>query len=163
MTDQSDTLAPVLALVPSGLFIATASDGEGRETGMLASWVMQAAFDPPAITVAVNGKRYLVDWLARSPKLAVSILAESQTDMLKHFGKGFDPDAEAFEGLATEKSPGGLTVLTDSLGYLEGTIAGSLPAGDHRVFLVNISAAGKGSRFGAERPYVHIRKNGLNY
>ena len=51
---NADAIGPVLGRTPSGVFILTASSGDGQETGMLASWVQQASFDPPAITVAVN-------------------------------------------------------------------------------------------------------------
>ena len=50
----TQAIGAVLGRVPSGVFILTASDGQGKETGMLASWVQQAGFDPPCDTVAVN-------------------------------------------------------------------------------------------------------------
>ncbi len=159
----SDDLAPVLGLVPSGLFIVTAGDGEGRTTGMLASWVMQAAFEPPALTVAVASKRYLHQWLQSSPQLVVHILGESQKEMLKHFGRGFEPDADAFEGLSVTRAACGLPVLEDCLGFLEGRVTDSVNAGDHVIYVVELTGAGKGRRFAEERPYVHIRKNGLSY
>ncbi|MGH7200022.1 MAG: flavin reductase family protein, partial [Planctomycetaceae bacterium] len=74
--DAADALrrqiGPVLGRTPSGVFILSVSDGDGRETGMLASWVQQAAFDPPMLTVAVNRARYLHDWLSRAPRMALS-------------------------------------------------------------------------------------------
>ena len=76
-----DRIAPVLGRIPSGLFIVTAGDGRGRETAMLGSWVQQASFDPPMITVAVNRQRWINDWLAERPQLAVSILATSRPDL----------------------------------------------------------------------------------
>lgn len=160
---NQETLASVLGLVPSGLFILTAGDGEGRETGMLASWVMQAAFDPPSLTMAVNRKRYLTEWLSKSPQVVLNLLGEKQTDMLKHFGRGFEPDADAFEGLATTQAANGVTALSDCLGYLAGRVTDTLAAGDHLVYLVEVTDAAHGSRFGEETPYVHIRKDGLKY
>ena len=56
-------IASVLGRLPSGLFILTARRG-ADETGMLASWIMQAGFDPPMITVAALHKdRLLARWL----------------------------------------------------------------------------------------------------
>ncbi len=40
-------IAQVLGRIPSGIFVLTVGDDTGRETGMLASWVQQASFDPP--------------------------------------------------------------------------------------------------------------------
>ncbi len=158
-----DDLAPVLGQVPSGLFIVIAGDGEGHQTGMLASWVMQAGFDPPALTVAVAAKRYLHEWLKQSPQLVVCLLGESQTDMLKHFGRGFDPDADAFEGVELQPTEFGLPALKDCIGYLAGRVTGSVASGDHVVYLLELTGGGKGIRFGEEKPFVHVRKTGLSY
>lgn len=160
---MTESLPAVLARVPSGLFILTARGPSGEQTGMLASWVQQAAFDPPAITVAVNRKRYLCDWLSEGSPAALSLVGESQKNLLGHFGKGFEPGQPAFIGMATESTPAGLTVLSDSIGWLEGTVAGTLEAGDHLVLLLRLAAAGAGPRLSSERPYVHVRKNGLGY
>ena len=50
---DTKSLDPVLGRVPSGIFILTVGTGD-RATGMLASWVMQAGFEPPMVTVAVK-------------------------------------------------------------------------------------------------------------
>ena len=87
MTD--DAVAPMLSVlgrVPSGIFIVTASH-EGQETGMLTSWVMQAGFEPPMITVAVKQGRYLADWLSANAPFALNVVAEHQKSILSHFGR----------------------------------------------------------------------------
>lgn len=164
MTDaERETLGAVLGRTPSGLFVLTARGGEGRQTGMLASWVQQAAFDPPAVTVAIRKGRYLHDWLAADPQVVLNLLGESHKRYLGHFGKGFDPGEPAFEGLVVQSSPRGLTILADALGWLEGEVTAQLDAGDHVLYLVTLTAAGAGPDLAVERPYVHVRKNGLNY
>jgi flavin reductase (DIM6/NTAB) family NADH-FMN oxidoreductase RutF len=158
-----DRIAPVLGRTPSGIFVLTASDGDGRETGMLASWVQQASFAPPMVSVAVNRKRFLHDWLEKSSQVALSMLAESQSRFLKHFGRGFEPDEPAFEGLQIIRGETGRPVLAESLGYLEGRVTGQAAAGDHVVYLVEILGAGSGENITTQKPMVHIRKNGFNY
>ena len=164
MTDDlRETIGPVLGRVPSGVFILTASDGNGHETGMLASWVQQAAFEPPMVTVAVNRKRYLNDWLQQEPKVALSLIGETQTEFLKHFGRGFEPDQPAFEGVNISRGSNGLPILADAVGYLEGNIVSNTEAGDHVVYVVEITSAGAGAKLDEEKPMVHIRKNGFGY
>lgn len=158
-----DQVAPVLGRTASGVFVVTASDGNGRQTGMLASWVQQAAFEPPMITVAVNRKRYLNEWLQKHPRLVVNIVGKSQSKFLKHFGRGFEPDEPAFEGLPTTAAPSGLPVLDDAIGWLEGDVVGQTDAGDHIVYVVNVTAAGSGPGLDNDPPMVHIRKNGFGY
>lgn len=158
-----EAVAPILGRTPSGIFILTAADAEGRETGMLVSWVQQASFDPPMVTVAVNKERFLNDWLRRSPELALSLVGESQTRFLKHFARGFDPGEPAFDGVKVIRGETGLPLLASALGWLEGRVAGRLEAGDHFIYLVEITGAGAGEQLDSKRPMVHIRRNGFRY
>ena len=157
-----EILGKMLGQMPSGVFILAAADGSGNETGMLASWVQQAAFEPPAVVVAVNKKRYLNDWLEQQPRMALSLVGESQTEFLKYFGRGFEPGAAAFEGVEITRGETGLPVLSGAMGYLEGDVTQTIDAGDHLLYLVEVVAAGTGAA-SAQRPMVHIRKNGFNY
>lgn len=164
LSDEArEAIGPVLGRIPSGLSILTAADGDGNETGMLASWVQQASFEPPVITVAVHKKRYLNDWLKTGSQIAVSLIGESNGDYLKHFGKGFEPGEPAFKGLEVAKSPAGMTVLTDTLGYLEARITGEITPGDHVIYTAEVTAAGAGPILESDKPFVHIRKNGFGY
>ena len=47
------TIGRALGRVPSGVFIVTARHG-ARQVAMMASWVQQVAFEPPAISVAIS-------------------------------------------------------------------------------------------------------------
>jgi flavin reductase (DIM6/NTAB) family NADH-FMN oxidoreductase RutF len=153
----------VLGQTPSGLFVLTAADAAGHETGMLASWVQQASFDPPMITVAVNKKRYLNEWLDESPRLAVSVLGESQRDLLRHFAAGFSADEAAFDGVEIARGRTGVPVLAHALGYVEGDVVGRLSCGDHTVYVVKIVAGAMAGSLAQEKPMVHIRKSGFHY
>lgn len=159
----SSEIAPVLGRVPSGLFIVSVKNAAGEATGMLASWVQQAGFDPPAITVAVKNERYVNDWLAETSRVAVSIVGESQKGLLGRFGKGFEPGEDAFDGLKTAETSDGIPVLSDAIGWLAGDVAGSVNAGDHTIYVARLTEAGRGSRVESEKPWVHLRKNGLGY
>lgn len=162
-TPLRDTIGKVLGRTPSGVFILTCSDGGGHETGMLASWVQQASFEPPMVSVAINRKRYLHDWLSAAPRVALNLLGESHGNFLKHFGRGFEPEEPAFEGVAIHRTEGGLPVLSDALGHMEGVVASVTEAGDHILYLIEITSAAAHDELATAKPMVHIRKNGFNY
>lgn len=162
-TANQDEIGRVLGRIPSGVFILTAIDGTGQETGMLCSWVQQASFSPPQITIAVRRERYLNSWLSVTNRAAVSLVAEGEKKLLGHFGKGFEADAPAFEGIGIEHGVTGVPVLSQAMGYLEGHIVGQLPAGDHVIYLLEIMAAGSSETLQDQKPMVHVRKNGFNY
>src|SRR5438093_11465086 len=96
--DPQRQLASALGRIPSGLFVVTAKRGEA-ETGMLASWVQQCAFEPPHLSVAIKKEREILTWLTEDSPFTVNILDESQTDMIVHFGRGFTLAEPALQGL----------------------------------------------------------------
>lgn len=127
---------------------------------MLASWVMQAGFEPPMITVAVRKDRYVSQWLSDRQPFVLNVLSQQQKPMLAHFGRGFAPGEEAFQGLSIERTDQGLPVLSQSLGHLECQAVNHLDSGDHRIFLAEVTS---GRLQSEEGPMVHIRKNGMHY
>jgi flavin reductase (DIM6/NTAB) family NADH-FMN oxidoreductase RutF len=156
---DTNALAAALGRVPSGLFVVTARRGE-QETGMLASWVQQCSFDPPQLSLAVQPGRFLHALLADGAAFVVNVLAAGQTDLLKHFGKGYGPDEPAFAGLEVERTPEGVAVLRAALAHLDCRVAGRTPAGDHELLIGHI-VAGRLHADGA--PATHVRKNGMRY
>lgn len=165
MSDQSlpafSPVARALGRVPSGLYILTVRH-EGRSTGMLASWVQQAGFEPPMVTVAVASQRFAGDWVAASGRFTLNQVPAGGKALIRHFGRGFPADAPAFEGLTQRDVPGAAApVLAGALAYLDVEVAGVLSSGDHRVFLGRVVA---GAVFDeAAEPMLHVRKNGLHY
>src|SRR5947209_1057315 len=107
-----------LGRVPSGLFVLTVRHGED-ETGVLTSWVQQCSFEPPQITVALKHGREVSDWLEPDTAFILNVLDDTQTDMIAHFGRGFDVGQPAFEGLDVDRPAGRPQVLSEALSSLE--------------------------------------------
>ena len=156
-------IAPVLGRVPSGVFILVAGDGSGRQTGLLTSWVQQASFEPPQVTIAVNKSRYLIDWLKDGSPVTLNQIPKGDNTLFRHFGKGFDPEANAFEGIDLISANNGLVALSSAMATLEATGCGQMDAGDHRILLVTIPNAISHKDPSQFEPFVHMRKNGFSY
>ncbi len=160
MTNSSEAIGEALGRVPSGIFILTVGY-EGRSTGMLASWVQQAGFDPPMVTVAVRRDRFVGEWIEKSGRFALNQVAAGQKHLLKHFGRGFDPGDSAFEGVDLRGHFHESPLLSSALCSLGAEMAGHIDGGDHRIYLGRIVA---GERFDPQgEPMVHLRKTGLHY
>lgn len=127
---------------------------------MLASWVMQAGFDPPTVTVAVKQGRYVADWLSEGEPFVLNLLGEGQSPFLKHFAKGFEPDEPAFEGIAIKPCRRGIPILTEAAGHLECEPGEYIDSPDHRIFLARVV---RGAMAEGATPMVHIRKTGTHY
>lgn len=151
--------AAALGRVPSGLFVLTARHKE-YETGMLASWVQQCSFEPPMLAVAVRQGRPLDDWLQAGCSLVVNVIPEGGKALVAHFGRGFEPEQPAFEGVLVDRKSASAPVLADALAFLEGEPAGRTAAGDHVVYLIRITG---GRVLHDGRPTMHMRKDGRRY
>lgn len=153
-------LGAALGRVPSGLFVLTVRNGD-RATGMLASWVQQAGFEPPSVSVAFHKDRYVADWVRSSGRFVLNQIAAGNKTLLRHFGKGFATDEPAFEGIRIVEDHEAGPVLAESLGYLVAEPAGELAGADHVVMLARVVEGGLIDPEG--QPLVHIRQNGTHY
>lgn len=156
---MTDSLHAILGRIPSGIYILTTGNGD-HTTGMLASWVMQAGFDPPMVTVAVKQGRYVADWLAAGRPFVLNVVGEGQTHLLKHFGKGFELGEPAFTDLVVQPNDHGIPILADAIGHLDCTPKAQVDSGDHHIILAQIS---DGAHAKDNPPMVHIRKSGAHY
>lgn len=94
--------AQAVGRIVGTLCVISGKDGDA-ESGMLASWVSQASFNPPGITISVKRDRAVENVLLVGSRFNVNILAEGkETDVVKHMLKPFKPGESRFEGLATE-------------------------------------------------------------
>jgi flavin reductase (DIM6/NTAB) family NADH-FMN oxidoreductase RutF len=101
------------------------------------------------------------DWISEGQPFVLNLVGEEQKDFLKHFGKGFEPGAPAFVGLAVTPCARGVPILNDAQGHLECEPTSHVDSGDHRIFLAKVV---RGRLVNAEeKPMVHIRKSGMNY
>ena len=159
MTEElSRQISRPLGQIPSGCFVVTARH-QGRSTGMLASWVQQAGFEPPAVTVAVKKGRPIQELIEASGHFVLNLVPEDRGPMFQQFGKGCRPDENAFEGLLIREEPEGIAIETCA-GYLGCRVMTHADSGDHRIYVGEVIS---GTSQGDVQPYVHVRSSGLNY
>jgi flavin reductase (DIM6/NTAB) family NADH-FMN oxidoreductase RutF len=164
---SDDAIAAALGRIPSGLFVITWRDASGpaggHDRGMLASWVMQAGFEPPLVSIAVGPSRDLLAAAAAGAHFCVNVLGESQRSLAGRFGKPGGAGDDPFAGLALERTASGTAALSEAVAWLEcaavGT-TGSGEPGDHRLLLGRVTSARSQSD---AQPLVHLRRNGLRY
>ncbi|MFQ5449351.1 MAG: flavin reductase family protein [Nitrospinaceae bacterium] len=146
-----------LGRLPSGLFVVTAKCGD-REDAVLASWVNQCSFEPPAISIALATVRPARVLVEGSRSFILNILGKDANGLLKHFSK--PPEKSVFQGLKTSKGLNDIRILNDAVSYLECKVTQSVPAGDHVIYVGEV-VGGKLLKGGD--PYFHVRSNGFNY
>jgi flavin reductase (DIM6/NTAB) family NADH-FMN oxidoreductase RutF len=129
---------------------------------MLASWVTQASFDPPGITISVAKDRAIESLMHIGDSFVLNILEEGKYQpLMKHFLKRFPPGADRFEGIDTQKAENGSPILTDALAYLECEVISRMECSDHWVVYSKITMGRVSDLDGLTA--IHHRKVGNYY
>ncbi len=164
---ESRSNPAVLALgrVVGSLCVLTTRKGSGESQlsgAMVASWVSQASFTPPGLTVAVAKDRAVEALLHVGDSFALNVLASGrESGLMKQFLKPFAPGADRFAGLDLEESPGGQPILPEALAWLDCSVKQRMECGDHWLIYAQV---GSGALLDGEATTaVHQRRSGANY
>lgn len=155
---QADRTEQAAGRLVGSLCVVSAKRGD-VSSGMLASWVSQATFNPPGITVAVAKDRALESLTHSGEKFVLNILGEDKK-LARHFMKNFAPGEDRFADVNTDIANNGCFILTDALAYLECKIANRMECGDHWVVYATIE---NGHVLHEGVTAVHYRKTGSHY
>lgn len=157
----TDTAAAVGRIVGS-LCAVTARNGEAQ-SAMLASWVSQASFNPPALTVAVAKERAVESFLLKGSKFNLNVLqAGNEKEVMKALLKPFAPGENRFGEMEVEISESnGCAVVTEALSCLECEVSERMECGDHWVVLAKVKAGKLLKEDGLTA--IHHRKVGTTY
>jgi flavin reductase (DIM6/NTAB) family NADH-FMN oxidoreductase RutF len=154
------TIGKALGRIPSGVFILTIRHG-GRDEAMMASWVQQAGFAPPSVSVALQKERPIRQTLLAARRFALAVLPQDDTSLMKKYARGVPPGHDPFEGIDVLTTPGGIKVPAGALAYLECELMKACDfGGDHEIHVARVTA-GQVLREG--KSFTHQRGSGLHY
>ena len=165
ITSKTDPKLQALGRVIGSLCVLTASKGKDKNNikgAMLASWVSQASFSPPGLSIAVAKDRSVESLLQIGDSFALNILSEKDfKEPLKRFTKPFAPGEDRFEGLNIELTPNEQIIIPESLAWLDAFVKERMECGDHWVIYAEVLHGNilKSDSLTA----VHHRKTGANY
>ena len=159
LTGGSDRTEQAVGRLVGSLCVVSAKRGE-LTSAMLASWVSQATFNPPGVTISVAKDRSIEALMYAGDKFVLNILAEGR-QLRKYFMKNFAPGEDRFAGVETMEASNGCPVLTDALAYLECEVISRMECGDHWVVYATIENGHLLKSNGVTA--VHYRKSGSHY
>jgi len=156
---QIDRTAQAVGRVVGSLCVLAAKR-DGVSSAMLASWVTQASFNPPGLTVAVAKERAVESLNHTGDKFVLNILKEGM-NVRRHFLKPFAPGEDRFAGLDTQEAENGCPIINDALAYLECTVKSRMDCGDHWLVYAVVDNGKVIQSTGMTA--VHHRKSGSQY
>jgi flavorubredoxin/flavin reductase (DIM6/NTAB) family NADH-FMN oxidoreductase RutF len=158
---QDDRVAQAVGRVVGSLSIVTAQQNDVA-SAMLASWVSQATFSPPGLTVAVAKERAIESLMHTGGKFVLNVLEQGKhISAMKHFLKPFTPGEDRFVGIETTPAENGCQILNDSLAYLECTVESRMECGDHWLLYATVDRGRVQNNTGITA--IHHRKSGTHY
>jgi flavorubredoxin/flavin reductase (DIM6/NTAB) family NADH-FMN oxidoreductase RutF len=158
-TQPATNVEQAVGRIVGSLCVVTAQQGDSK-SAMLASWVSQASFNPPGLTIAVARDRAMEAFMHSGSEFVVNILAEGR-QIRKHFMKSFAPGEDRFANVEIQEAENGGIILSGSLAYLECTVETRMEAGDHWIVYASV---GSGKVLNADGvTAVHQRKSGNFY
>lgn len=117
-----------------GVYIVSTMDGD-KPTGCVANSVMQITSTPATFAVSMNHDNYTNACIQKSGKFCISILAEqSNPGLIGIFGFQSGKDIQKFENVEKVEKEG-LSVVSDSCGYIVCKVIDKMETNTHTVFL----------------------------
>jgi flavorubredoxin/flavin reductase (DIM6/NTAB) family NADH-FMN oxidoreductase RutF len=157
----TDRVEQAVGRIVGAMTIVTTQQGD-LSGAMLASWVSQATFNPPGLTVAVAKERAIESLMHKDGKFVLNILEQGKhIPLMKQFLKPFAPGEDRFVGVNIETAANGCQILTDSLAYLECNVQSRMECGDHWLIYATIDTGKVFNPTGVTA--IHHRKSGTHY
>ena len=154
-----------LGRVVGSLCVLSAQKGRNEErirSAMIASWVSQASFTPPGITVAVAKDRAVENLLHIGDYFTLNIIGEEEQQyFLGKFLKPFVPGQDRLSDITIEESPMEQPIFPEALAWIECSVSQRMDCGDHWIIYAEVQSGKVLNQKGITA--VHHRQSGGSY
>jgi flavin reductase (DIM6/NTAB) family NADH-FMN oxidoreductase RutF len=131
----------LLQLMPHALYLLTA-EANGKTAASTVSWVTQASFKPPLITLGLRADSTTFEIVKNSKTFVLNYLGEGQKDIAQKFFKHVEPVNNTIADEPYVPSPLlKLPVFTHMAGYLECKVTDIVERGDHATIISEVLEA----------------------
>ena len=134
---QSDRTEQAVGRIASALCVITTHQDEQHQA-ILTSWVSQASFSPPGLTIAVS-RDHAATLADVGSGFVLNILKEGR-NLRRHFLKPLVAKADRFEDVETYPASNGCLVLQEALAYLECTVQSRMKCSDHWLIYATVES-----------------------
>jgi len=134
---DDDKRKEVLRMISYGVYVLTSKNGDDYGSATV-TWVSQASFDPPMISVCLkkNSGAYLV--VKERKEFILHMLSEEQKRLASNFFKSASLDGDKINGEKFQLIDD-LPVLLDTPSRIHCSVLEILENGDHSLFLSEVN------------------------
>ena len=135
---EDPTVRALFERFPCGVFILSLPGPGESLMGIVATWVMQVAFEPPLVAVSVEREGALAEALQRAGRFSLNLVRSDDISTAKGVLK-HGPDLAGSEiGEAFRLTGEGLPVLRNGAGHLACQTTQIHEAGDHLLVVAEV-------------------------
>jgi len=145
-----DELRAVMRRFPAPVAVVTA-DYEGDRIGLTVGSLVSVSLEPMLVAISLGRAQAAHELIRGARAFAVSLLSGEQEDLARRFAQGMPPLA-LWHGVEARESAAG-PLLEGALGWLQCRLWGSYDAGDHTLFVGEVTAVERGR---GDPPLVHV-------
>ena len=131
----------VLRMIPYGVHVVTALDGNGTPVATTVHWVTQTSFDPALVMVALPAGGAAYNAIRATNRMALHMLGKDDAGEAFAFQtRPAVPEGETLSGWGYAPSRhSGLPLLHDAVGVLECAVRAVIEYGDHHPFIAEVT------------------------
>ena len=126
--------------ISHGVYVITVRTKD-RINGMTAAWVSQVSLNPLLLMVSIAPARFSHNLIKESGYFAINVLDDDTMNDGAVFGFKSGRKVDKFQGIPHFDAPNGSPVIENVLAYVECKVADILRAGDHDLFIGEVTSA----------------------
>jgi len=137
-----DTKKTALRMIPYGIYVMTASDGDNIAAATV-NWVTQTAFEPPLLAVGVKNDSSAYDTVIKAGHFALNMLGKGQQGAAFTFFKPAEVDGNTISGEPFTAGSCGAPILDNAPAAVECKVREVVELGCHHIIVGEVINATK--------------------
>ena len=138
---NADAKKTVLRMIPYGIYVLTADDGQGNIAAATVNWVTQSAFTPPLVVAAVKADSGTYKTVKAAKTFALNMLGKDHKGLAFAFFRPADVSDGKLSGQSYRKGATGAPILSDAPGVVECKVTDIIERGDHHIVVGEVVEA----------------------
>ena len=138
---DADAKKTALRMIPYGIYVLTADDGQGNVAAATVNWVTQTAFNPPLVVVGVKTDSGAYAIVKNTKSFVINMLGKEHKGMAFAFFKPATLADGKLSGKAIHKAANGAPILDAALATIECKVTGIVEQGDHHIVVGEVTEA----------------------
>ena len=138
---NQDAKKTALRMIPYGIYVLTADDGQGNVAAATVNWVTQTAFAPPLVVVGVKTDSGAYRIVKKTKNFVLNMLGKPHKGLAFTFFKPAQMEGGKLSGQTVRKAGNGAPILDAALAAVECKVTSIVEQGDHHIIVAEVVEA----------------------